>query len=317
MLSKIISVFTLTVILSAFSIKAQERPAYDFLKVDPSARASALAGAFETYTEDPNVIFYNPAGLSTSDKKMVSAGFGKYLLDINFGSAAYQMKYKNVGWFGAGVKYFNYGTFDLADAEGNTSGTFSASDLMFSVGYSNFMYDKINFGINLKFIYSSIADYKSTAAAMDFGFLYVIKDENMNVALSVNNLGMQINAYGDTKERLPLDVRFGVSKQLEHLPLKVSFSLSNINESKEKFIQHFKSFSIGGELAFSDNVCVRIGYNNERRQDLKLGTSLGIAGFSAGLGIKIAEKYKFDYSLNSFGKVGSMHRFNLGYTFNK
>jgi hypothetical protein len=317
MLSKIISVIALTAILSAFQLKAQERPAYDFLKVDPSARASALAGAFETYTEDPNVIFYNPAGLSTSDKKLISAGFGKYLLDINFGSAAFQMKYKNAGWFGVGIKYFNYGTFDLADEEGNTSGTFNASDLMFSLGYSNFMYDKINFGINVKFIYSSIAEYKSTAAAMDFGFLYIIPEERINLALSVNNLGLQINSYAESKERLPLDVRIGLSKQLEHLPLKISFSLNNINESKEKFIQHFKSFSIGGEIAFSDNVSARIGYNNERRQDLKLGTSLGIAGFSAGIGIKVADKYKFDYSLNSFGKVGSMHRFNLGYSFDK
>ena len=61
---------------------AQDQPAYDFLKVDPSARASALAGAFETYTDDPNIIFYNPAGLSTVQGKRVSASFGKYLLDI-------------------------------------------------------------------------------------------------------------------------------------------------------------------------------------------------------------------------------------------
>lgn len=48
---------------------AQDNPSYDFLKVDPSARASALAGAFETITDDPNVIFYNPAGLSTMTMK--------------------------------------------------------------------------------------------------------------------------------------------------------------------------------------------------------------------------------------------------------
>lgn len=80
-------------------------------------------------------------------------------------------------------------------------------------------------------------------------------------------------------------------------------------------IQRFKSFSIGGEFSFSENVAVRIGYDNQQRQDLKLGTSLGIAGFSAGIGIRILGKYQFDYALNSFGKVGSMHRFNLGYSF--
>lgn len=315
MLNKTRYIFILLAVLCSFSTFAQDRPTFDFLRVDPSARASALAGAFDTYTEDPNVIFYNPAGLSTSDQKMLSAAFGKYLLDIKFGAASYTQKYKDIGWFGAGVKYFNYGSFDNTDPNGVANGTFNASDILFTLGYSNYMYDKINYGINLKFIYSSIAGYKSTALAADIGFLYMLKDEQMNFSLSILNLGAQIKAYADTKEDLPLDVRIGMSKKLEHLPLRLSISLGRINENKDKFIQRLKAFSIGGEFLFSDNFNARIGYSNEKRQDLKLGESLGIAGFSAGFGIIVSDKYKFDYSLNSLGKVGSTHRFNLGVTF--
>lgn len=296
---------------------AQEHPAYDFLRVDPGARASALAGAFETYTDDPNIIFFNPAGLSTIEGKKVSASFGKYLLDINFGTAAFNMKYKDIGWFGLGVKYFNYGTFDYTDENGtSTGGTFGANDLMVSLGYSNYLYDEVNYGINVKYIYSNIAEYSSSAVGFDFGLLYIIPSQQINLALSVNNIGTQISSYIDTKEKLPLDVRVGISKKLEHLPVNLSVSFSKLNEKRDDFIQHFKSFSIGGEFTFSDNVLARIGYSNERRQDLKLGTSLGIAGFSAGLGIKFLDRYSFDYSLNSLGKVGSTHRFNIGYSFN-
>lgn len=300
-----------------FSYSQQEKPAYDFLRVDPSARSSALSGAFETTIEDPNVIFYNPAGLSTINKKMVSAGFGKYLLDINFGSLSYAMKYKDIGWFGVGIKYFSYGEFDYADEEGNTFGTFGAHDLMLSVGYSNIMYEKIKYGINIKFIQSKIADYGSTAIAADFGFMYQLPVQELTVGLSINNLGQQMNSYIDTKEKLPLDVRIGISKKLEHLPLKVNVSFAKLNESTEKLIQHLKAFAIGGEFTFSQNFIVRIGYSNEKRQDLKLGTSLGIAGFSGGIGLKFADKYSIDYSLNSMGKIGSTHRFNVGYTFDK
>ncbi|RPI16272.1 MAG: type IX secretion system protein PorQ [Ignavibacteriae bacterium] len=315
MLNKTHNLLILLVILCGFSTFAQDRPAYDFLRVDPSARASALAGAFDTYTEDPNVIFYNPAGLSTSDQKMLSAAFGKYLLDIKFGAASYAQKYKDIGWFGVGVKFFDYGSFDYADPNGVTNGTFRANDILFTAGYSNFIYDKINYGINLKFIYSSIAEYKSTALAADIGFLYMLHDEQMNFSLSVLNLGAQINPYIDTKENLPLDVRIGISKRLEHLPLRISASLGRINEKQDKFIQRLKAFSIGGEFLFSESFNARIGYSNEKRQDLKLGTSLGVAGFSAGFGIIINDKYKFDYALNSLGKVGSTHKFNLGMTF--
>jgi len=305
----------LLLITGAITARAQDNSSYDFLKVDPSARSSALAGAFETTTDDPNIIFYNPAGLSTMTKKKVSAGFWKYLLGINFGAISYVQKYKNIGWFGAGAKYFNYGTFDYTDENGVTSGTFGASDLMLSLGYSNYLYDIVNYGVNVKYIYSKIAGYNSSAFAVDFGLMYVIPSDQIQLGLSVNNLGSQINSYIDTKEKLPLDIRIGASKKLEHLPLRLSFSLSNLNQSRDKFIQRFKSFSLGGELSFSENVAVRIGYDNQKRQDLKLGTSLGIAGFSAGIGIKFLNRYQFDYALNSFGKVGSMHRFNLGYSF--
>ena len=319
MLNKTSILTVFAVLLLTVTIKysfSQEQPAYDFLKVDPSARASALAGAFETYTDDPNIIFYNPAGLSTIQGKRVSASFGKYLLDINFGTASFNMKYKDLGWFGAGVKYFNYGSFDYTDENGVlTGGSFSANDLMFSLGYSNYLYDAINYGVNVKYIYSNIADYKSSALAFDFGLMYLIPSQQVSLAFTVNNIGTQLKSYIDTREDLPLDIRVGFSKKLEHLPLRLSVSFSNLNVKRDKFLQHFKSFALGGEFTFSDYVSARIGYNNERRQDLKLGTSLGIAGFSAGIGIHFLDRYSFDYSLNSLGKVGSTHRFNLGYKF--
>lgn len=303
------------VLTTAINIIAQEKPTYDFLKVDPNARASALGGAFETYTDDPNVMFYNPAGLSTLTKKQVSGGFGKYLLDINYGTVSYGMKYKNAGWLGIGIKYFNYGTFDYADENGVTGGTFGANDLMLSLTYSNYVYEKINYGVSVKYIYSKIDKYNSSALALDFGFLYVIPWQELNIALSVNNFGLQIDKYNLTKEKLPLDVRFGISKKLEHLPVRLSFSISNINQEQDKFIQRFKSFALGGEFAFSDNFAIRIGYSNEKRQDLKVGTTIGIAGFSAGFGFKMMDKYKFDYAFNSFGKVGGTHKFNIAYVF--
>jgi hypothetical protein len=320
-MTKLISISSLLLIIFSFlTMKfahAQDMPAYDFLNIDPSARASALAGAFETYTDDPNVIFYNPAGISTIDKKEVSACFGKYLLDINFGAASYAQKYKDLGWFGAGVKYINYGTFDYTDENMVTNGTFHANDLMVSAAYSNYLYNVVNYGVTVKYIYSNIAQYSSSAIGFDFGFMYMIPSQNINIGFTINNVGQQLTSYISSKERLPLDVRLGLSKQLEHLPLRLNLSLSNLNDSRYKFldIKRLKYFAIGGEFILSDNVQARIGYNNQERQDLKTGDYIGIAGFSAGLGIQFLNHYRFDYSLNSLGKVGSTHRFNIGYVF--
>jgi len=307
--------FASPVYLSVFA--QSEIPAFDFLRVETGAKASSLAGAFDTYTDDPNAMFYNPASLSTITNNKVSAGFGKYLLDMNFGTLAYAQKYKDIGWFGIGVKYFDYGSFDRADETGTPTGeTFNANDLMISVGYGNFIYERINYGITVKYIYSGIAEYKSSAVAMDFGMQYHMPASQLSLSFGVLNLGAQLSSYIDTKEKLPMDVRVGISKRLEHTPVRLNVTFSKLNESREKLVQHFKAFSIGAEFIFSDYVSARLGYDNESRQDMKLGTSLGISGFSTGLGMRLAEKYVFDYSLNSLGKVGSTHRVNLGYIFN-
>lgn len=307
--------FASPVYLTVFA--QSEIPAFDFLRVETGAKASSLAGAFDTYTDDPNAMFYNPASLSTITNNKVSAGFGKYLLDMNFGTLAYAQKYKDIGWFGIGVKYFDYGSFDRADESGTPTGeTFNANDLMVSVGYGNFIYERINYGITVKYIYSGIAEYKSSAIAMDFGMQYHMPASQLSLSFGVNNLGAQLSSYINTKEKLPLDIRVGISKRLEHTPVRLNVTFSKLNESREKLLQHLKAFSIGAEFIFSDYVSARLGYDNESRQDMKLGTSLGISGFSTGLGIRFAEKYVFDYSLNSLGKVGSTHRVNLGYIFN-
>jgi hypothetical protein len=127
------------------------------------------------------------------------------------------------------------------------------------------------------------------------------------------NAGTQLKEYNSTKEDLPLDLRLGISKKLEHLPLRVHFELENLTEKQDKFFDRFKNLSVGGEFDFSENVRFRIGYNNSQRQDLKTGSSLGIAGFSAGLGFKVLENYSLDYAFNSMGKIGSTHKIDVGF----
>ncbi len=104
------------IILSVVSVKAQNT--YDFLRLDMSARAGALAGSFVSNNDDPNVIFYNPAGLDMLQGQPVSFSFVKHLLDINLASLTYSQEFEGIGRFGAGIKYINYGTFTEANSDG-------------------------------------------------------------------------------------------------------------------------------------------------------------------------------------------------------
>jgi hypothetical protein len=301
---------TLVSFSDAFS---QKNDTYNFLRLDVGARPSALAGSFTSVTGDVNSIFYNPAGLATLNNSQATVGFFKYLLDINSGNAAYSQKYKDLGYFGIGIRYINYGTFDKYDEFSNKIGTFSSNDIAISLGYANRYDENLKYGGNLKLIYSNIDTNRSTALAVDLGMIYSIPSAMLDIGASLLNAGTQLSEYIGTREELPLDLRIGISKKLEHTPLTVHLGLNNLTKDEDKLIDRFKNLTVGGEFDFSENVRFRIGYNNALRQDLKTGTSLGLTGFSTGLGVKFEEKYAVDYAFNSLGKIGSTHRINIGF----
>ncbi len=287
---------------------------FRFLQLDGSARAAGLGGSFLSITNDPNGIFTNPAILGTIDNHKISFGFSKLLLDINAGSASYAQNMGENGCAGGSVQYINYGSFTQTDDDGNNIGTFKASEVAFSVGYSNKLNDNLYYGITGRFIYSSISIYSSTGLGCDMGILYAIPEKMWTFGLSVTNLGTQLKSYLSTKESLPTSVNIGLSKQLEHLPLLFNFALRDINNNEGSFGERFKSFSIGGEFTLSSVVKLRVGYNNQRRQDMNVGSSAGLAGFSIGTGITV-KGYQIDYAYNSMGNIGATNLVNISTQF--
>lgn len=303
-------VFLFFIIITISFNNTFSQTTYDFLRVDMSARAAALGGSFTSNNDDADVIFYNPAGLETLTSNPISFSFVKYLMDINLASLSYSTEFEGVGRFGAAVKYINYGSFNETDINGNKTGTFNANELALVVGYANQL-DKIFFyGVNVKFIYSGIADRSSTAMAVDLGLHYFIPESNWNFGFSALNLGGQLSTYYDKKENLPIDLAFGVSKKLENLPLRLSLDFHRLNQDRDNFSERFRAFTVGAEFTLSKVMKLRFGFDNERRKDFKIGSTAGIAGFSTGLGIKISE-YQFDYGYSSLGLAGGLHRISV------
>ena len=306
------SLFIVFILATSFTLG--QTTTYDFLRLDMSARAAGLGGSFVTNNDDVDVIFFNPAGLGFLEKDPVSFSFVKHLMDINLFSVTYSTEFENIGRFGAGVKYINYGTFDEADANGNITGEFGAGELAFLLSYTNKFMANFYYGATGKFIYSSIADQSSSAIGLDLGLNYEFPNIMLNLGASVLNIGTQLSSYTDLKEDLPLNVLIGVSKRLEKLPVRLSLDFHNLNQEREEFYQHFKGFSIGAEFYLSEVFTLRFGYDNERREDFKIGSSAGIAGFNGGLGVTISN-YKFSYAYSSLGSVGSLQSISLSTSF--
>jgi hypothetical protein len=298
---------TLNVLLLAWGAVHAQNSTYTFLLNDVGARSAGMAGSFVSMRNDVNTIFYNPAGIATITQPQASFGYLKNLLDINSGYVSYAQDLSSIGKIGFGIDYVNYGSFDETDELANKIGTFSAGDLALSVGFATEFEENLYYGVAAKFIYSSIADAASSAIAADFGILYLIPGANpVSFGASIRNIGTQLNPYLTTRESLPLDVSVGATIKPQHLPLLLNFNFHGLNETQDNFVSHFKMYSIGGEFTLSKELRFRFGFDNERRKDLTLGTSSGLAGFSFGGGIAL-QTFRFDYALTSWGRIGSLN----------
>jgi hypothetical protein len=287
---------------------------YEFLRLDRSARVAALGGNSVSIKGDVVALFQNPASISNEVDKSASFSFQKNLMDINAGFIAYGRELKGIGDFGVGLSYINYGTFTRADVAGNTGGEFTAGDLCLQLGYGRelekYSFGTLRGGIGLKYIFSNIAEFSSSGVAFDAGLLLDIADEKLQIGISILNVGTQISTYAGFSEPLPLDIRIGATTQLEGLPLILSIGFINLADKTDKALDKLKFFTIGGEFLLSEQVRLRTGYNNKLRQDLSVGSALGLSGVSGGLGIEL-KKFKFDYAFSSLGVIGIQHQLSI------
>ncbi len=312
-ISRTLIVICLTLCARPAVLRADGTTTYDFLRSDVSARAAALGGSFVTMTDDPNTIFYNPAGLASLTTNRVSFGFFKHLMDINSGYASYGAEIPSLGHVGFSALYINYGQFQQTGDDGQNLGTFGAGEFALGAGYAGELLPGFNYGVNAKYIYSAIANYHSSGAAVDFGLLYSAVPQRLILGASLLNLGTQLNPYINTREDLPLDLKVGASIYPEHLPAVILLSFDGLNEYQDNFADHFKAFAVGVEFTASPNVQLRFGYNNENRQDMTIGQSAGFAGLSLGIGFT-NNTYTIDYGYTSYGQIGALHRISIALT---
>lgn len=306
--------FSILLIGVLFFQTVSAQHAYEFLRLDVSPRAAALGGSYAAGADDADIIFHNPAGIYFLEETPVNFSFVKHLMDINLAGLSASHEVEGIGRFGAAISYITYGTFTEADANGNRLGEYSAGDLAFLIGYANMLGDNLYYGANIKLIHSSLADYSSSAVAFDVGLQYVFGEGDTRLGLAIKHFGTQLSTYTSVDEDLPTDITLGFSQKLARLPLILFLDFHKLNEESDSFFQRFNAFSVGGEFRLSEALKLRVGYDNEKRKELKVGDFAGFAGFNLGLGVRISE-YTFDYAFSSWGEVGALHRIGINTSF--
>ena len=285
------------------------RAGFDFLRTQMGARPASMGGAFVAVTGDLHGILYNPAGLGDVRDMEATCTYLDHLLDIKSGFMGFAKSFGSVGQWGIGVSYINYGEFRRTDIVGEDLGSFVAGDFVVSGAYANVLPMGFRYGVSVKYIFSRIDQYVSSALAFDLGVIYRIPSQDLNVGLSVLNLGRSIDAFIDEHEALPTSYRLGLSKRLAHLPLLLNVDLIRYQHEKSNIFWGLY-WALGSEFTITDNFFLRGGYHS-RGSEEKIGSdSDRFAGVSIGFGIRY-RKYQLDYGRCTYGAVGSMNSFTV------
>ena len=195
-------------LISPHIVRSENPVGFDFLRTLVGARPSAMGGAFVAIAGDIHNIAYNPAGLAMINKRQGTLTYLNHLLDFQSGFFAYAHPFAN-GVFAVGLHFFDFGTFEGKDINGEDTGEFGSNSFSFAVGYSYSPIKNLSVGGMAKYIRFQIDNLTEMAIATDLGIIYSFPSRDLDLGLGVFNLGTTTSAFIETKDALPLSIQLG------------------------------------------------------------------------------------------------------------
>ncbi len=295
----------------AFCALADDGPkttAYNFLSVPSSSHVYGLGGHNLTIIDDDiNLIEQNPSLLGPEFDHQVGVNYMRYIGETNFAGLRYGQGVSEHGAFAAGIQYFGYGNIQGAAIDGTKTGTFSASDIAFSLTYSHDIGDNFRGGITAKYLYSKYEDYSAGAVAADLGINYYDPEHEFSASLVAKNLGGQVKKFNEYKYNLPWDIQVGVSKMLGKAPIRLHltayelarwkspyYKIEDVNNpnsdlvKKESFGSNLlRHLVFAADILPTNNLYLGIGYNYRTRTDMATYKRDFMSGLSLAAGLKV------------------------------
>ncbi|MEM0995972.1 MAG: PorV/PorQ family protein [Bacteroidota bacterium] len=295
--------------------------ALTFLKIDPSPRSAAMSGAHVSMTGDPYATYWNPAAVAEMDGFSLAASNTFWVAGINhaFLSAVQPTK---IGNFALSVTSLTTGAMERR-TEFQPEGTgefFYASNTAIGLTYSQQLTDFFSYGVSLKYVNETLAEFSAHTAVVDLGFMYRTDWKDLSFAVAVQSFGTNSTLSGDYEpdgldpkpivlESYPAPTIFklGISMipwKREDMSLTTIAQLNHPNDNAE-------NIRLGLEYEYRKLLFVRAGYKINVKDQIYP---------TAGLGVRTRlgkHPLTFDYAVDPTPFLGWIHRIGLSFSVNK
>ena len=322
-------IFLVTVFAQCTLSQQIAKYAGEFLSIGVGGRALGLGGAYAALANDASAGYWNPAALARVEYPeamlMHDERFGS-LLNYDFGAVA--IPYSKNATFGVSVMRLGVdGIPDTRDAGIDANGNpvprdqyinavrtdeskityFNSADWAIYFTYAQHSENNLMYGINLKVIKRTLAEYSATGIGFDAGLLYA-PAENWYVALNAQDITTTLVAWSTgTNELISPTLKAGTAYCIDlfggrfapTMDVDIRFEnrqfASVANLGPVSFDPH-----LGLEFDFKKSIALRVGYSDVKQLTLGAGIHL--------------RKIDIDYSFAQFNKendLGDTHRISL------
>lgn len=316
-----------------------------FLFREVGARASSMGGAYTAVANEPNAIFYNPAGLGVlpNTPLLVSSistlSFGRTHTSLAWGQAISS----NIG-MGFGLNSIISQQFQGRDIRGVPTATLRDHEYSMNLGFA-YSLDYVSMGGAMKFIRQNligIDGYYSNGFAFDLGSKFNVM-EMFTVGIAVQNIGsIMLNKKGknlyDVNEQIPFSIKtgiameFGLNEETYSTRSSITGELEEINLPATNYVlidldfvvnqfQEHPNLVLGAEAVLHEMFAVRGGmslYGDDMGEAKFMPMNYWGGGFSIRPDVEtIPFKFHIDYSISKefLASNGVAHNFSLVFEF--
>jgi hypothetical protein len=301
----------------------------EFLAIGVGGRALGLGGAYAALANDASAGYWNPAALARIDYPefmlMHDERFGG-MLNYDFGAAAIpygkdatlgvsvmrlgvdgipDTRYAGVDANGNPVSYDQYTNAVRLDESKITY--FNSADWAIYFTYAQRSASGLLYGVNVKVLRRTMAEYSATGVGFDIGLLYSPM-ENLYVAVNAQDITTTLVAWSNgTNELISPTLKIGSAYFFNLFGGRFAPTVDidvRFENRRYASIAHLGPISfdphMGLEFDYKKTVALRIGYNDVKQ-------------FTLGAGLHL-RKLDIDYSFARFSKendLGDTHRISL------
>lgn len=223
-MKKRILALLITGLISSESFAQVAITSVPFLQIEPDSRGAGMGNTGVAIADNASAMFWNPAGLAFQTGNQLSITHTNWLPNFNadlfYDYLAGKMYVDGIGTIAGHITYFDLGSQEQTDSDGNSQGTFRSYEIATGLSYGFKINENFAIGTGARFIFSKLVPAglrvgnqtakNGTSVGLDLSAMYrsnefilLDRKSSVNAGINLSNLGPAVQ-YSDDAQRDPL-----------------------------------------------------------------------------------------------------------------